>query len=207
MLLIWHYENKGKERKWRNKTAEQITKEYGRKLLSEDEAFCITRLCSFALPSEQSRVFCALFQRCLQNCNASARARLLRAVRYFGWEHNTEDKGGDHGRWPSILHYSNSRPLTNPRLSLHLTQTKGCSSFWSRIQTYGNTVILSLQQGIIPCLPEAHVGLLLPHAHSLPALSSRPYGNAPRKETAPKTEHCTTTFHLCGTDQMPIMYH
>jgi len=43
-------------------------------------------------------VFCALLQQCLQNCNASARAGLLRAVQYFGWEHRAaEGKGEDHG--------------------------------------------------------------------------------------------------------------
>lgn len=31
-------------------------------------------------------------------------------------------------------------------------------------------------------------------------------GNALRRETAPKTEHCTTAFHLRGTDQMPVMH-
>ena len=146
MSLIWHYESKGKERKWRNRTAKQTTKEYGRKSLSEDEAFCISRSCSFPLASEQSKVFCALFQRCLQNCNASA--LLLGSLELFsilgGNTMQQKAKGGDHGSWPSILHYSNSRPLSNPRLSLHLTQTKGCSSLWSRIQTVRNTMILSL---------------------------------------------------------------
>lgn len=111
MLLIWHYESKRQERKWRNKTAKQTTKQYGRKLLSEDEAFCISRSRSFPLTSEQSKVFCALFQWCLQNCNASARAGPRGAVQYFGWEHNTaEGKGGDDGSWPSVLHYGSSRP-------------------------------------------------------------------------------------------------
>lgn len=32
-------------------------------------------------------------------------------------------------------------------------------------------------------------------------------GNAPLKGTALETEHCTTTFHCCGTDKVPIMYH
>lgn len=143
MPLIWYYESKRQERKWRNKTAKQTTKEYGRKLLSEDVAHCISRSRSFPLTSEQSKVFCALFQWCLQNCNASARAGLRGAVQYFGWEHNAvEGKGGADGSWPSVLHCSSSRPLSNPRLSLHLTQPKGCSSLQSRIQTVRNTMIL-----------------------------------------------------------------
>lgn len=158
MPLIFLYESKRKERKLRNKTAKQ-TREYDRKLLSEDEEFCISRSRSFPLLSEQSKVFHLLFQGCLQNCNASARAGLLGAVQYFRWEHNTaQGKGGDRGtKHPALLEFKASeQPQTK---SFGLTQTKDCSSLWRRTERLRNTTILLLQQRTVPCLPKAHLGL------------------------------------------------
>lgn len=79
-----------KRRKLRNTTAQQTTKKYERKLLSEDEAFCIKGSYVFPLAPEQIKVFCAPLHWCLQSCDAFARARLLGALQ---WEHSTECRG------------------------------------------------------------------------------------------------------------------
>lgn len=152
MPLIWHYESTKKGRKLRNITAKQSTKKYGRKLLSEDEAFCIKGSYLFPLGSEQTKVYYAPLQWCLQNCGAFARIRLLGALE---WEPAQQKAEGIRGL--------SKHPVLDP------SHTKGCISLWSRAQAARNTLGLSFLQRFITHLPKAHEGCC-----SLLALCGRP---------------------------------
>lgn len=112
-----------------------------KKLLS-GEVFCIGRSCSFPLASEQSKVLYALFQQWLQNCT-SARAGLLAAVQCFSWntrQQKAKGRSQDLTTHPALQQLKASE---QPQAELRLTQTKGCSSLWSRIdnQKHHNFII------------------------------------------------------------------
>lgn len=77
-MALQEYEKKRKKIKKCN--CKQTTKKYGRKLQSEDEAFCIKGSYVFPLAPEQIKVFCAPLQWCLQSCGAFVRTRLLVAL-------------------------------------------------------------------------------------------------------------------------------
>lgn len=154
--------------KWQNriKHAKQ-SREYGKTLLSEGEYFVLGyHVCSHLLLSKaRSSV---LF-------GSSAAELQCLCQNWSPWCCSVFWVSKRKGRLcVSILHYNNPKSVSNPKLpkiwllpGLNLTQTKDFRSLWSRVLTVINTEILLLQHGIIPCLPKAHLGLLLSCVHSL----------------------------------------
>lgn len=205
MPLIWDYERKWKEMKWQNRNKPCKTKKGIWKTLSVWEVFHIRISCLFPLASEKSKIICTLWQQCCRTAVLLSELGSLGLFSVLGVEEKER-------LCMSILHYNNPKSVSNPKLPkiwllhvLNLTETKDCRSLWSTVLTVINTKILLLQHGIIPWLPKAYLGLLL--SCVLSTLCSRLHWQYTGRGKSPNVEHCSTEFHFCGSDQMPVMYH
>lgn len=151
-----------------------------KKLLPEDEVFCISRSCSFPFASEQSKAFCALFQQWLQNCT-SAKAGLLAAVQCFGLKYiaaecKWEVTGPDQASCTTAAQGFWATPGWASPTSDH-----GCSSLWSRIgnQKHHNS---SIKARYYPVSSKSTFRAVAPLCALSPNAVTDLTSNAPRKE-------------------------